>query len=115
MSPGSSSSEQNLDPVQQILQQESRELYPPIAPSSDTDDDNMSSSAAAAPAGSSSTPAEDKLTTLFIDLIGDTKQQSKAIKLDKIRQLEGQTNYNVWAASMKIIFKGMKCYEIVVD
>ncbi|RPB06507.1 hypothetical protein P167DRAFT_550474 [Morchella conica CCBAS932] len=37
------------------------------------------------------------------------------IKLDNIRVLTGQSNYNIWAASMKLVWKGMKVYEIVVD
>jgi hypothetical protein len=37
------------------------------------------------------------------------------VKLDDIKALEGQSNYNVWAATMVIILKGMKCHEIVVE
>ena len=37
------------------------------------------------------------------------------VKLDNITPLSGQSNYNVWASTMKIILKGMNCYEIVVE
>lgn len=37
------------------------------------------------------------------------------IKLDNIQKLTGQGNYNIWAASMKLVRRGMKTYEIVVD
>jgi len=36
------------------------------------------------------------------------------VKLDKIPGLEGQTNYSVWEASLKIILITLKLYDIVV-
>jgi hypothetical protein len=37
------------------------------------------------------------------------------VKLDNIKELEGQSNYNIWASTMVIILKGMKCHEIAVE
>jgi hypothetical protein len=45
----------------------------------------------------------------------DSIDKPASVKLDNIKVLEGQSNYNVWAATMVIIIKGMKCYEIVVE
>jgi len=37
------------------------------------------------------------------------------VKLDSIGKLTGQDNYQIWSASMKIVLKGIKAYEVVVD
>jgi len=37
------------------------------------------------------------------------------VKLENIGKLSGQDNYQIWSASMTIILKGIKAYEIVVD
>jgi hypothetical protein len=37
------------------------------------------------------------------------------VKLDSIGKLTGQENYRIWSASMTIILKGIKAYEVVVD
>ena len=35
--------------------------------------------------------------------------------LDSIGKLTGQDNYWIWSASMNIVLKGIKAYEVVVD
>jgi len=37
------------------------------------------------------------------------------IILDSIGKLSGQDNYLIWNASMNIVLKGIKTYEVVVD
>jgi len=37
------------------------------------------------------------------------------VKLDSIGKLTGQENYRIWSASMNIVLKGIKAYEVVVD
>jgi len=37
------------------------------------------------------------------------------IKLDNIKQLTGQENYIIWESTMRLVWKGMKTYEIVVE
>jgi len=37
------------------------------------------------------------------------------VKLDSIGKLTGQDNYRIWSASMNIVLKGIKVYEVVVD
>jgi hypothetical protein len=45
----------------------------------------------------------------------DSIDKPASVKLDNIKVLERQFNYNVWAATMVIIIKRMKGYEIVVE
>jgi len=37
------------------------------------------------------------------------------VKLDNVGKPTGQENYRIWSASMTIILKGIKAYQIVVD
>jgi len=37
------------------------------------------------------------------------------VQLDSIGKLTGQDNYRIWSASMTIVLKGIKAYEVVVD
>jgi len=37
------------------------------------------------------------------------------VKLDSIGKLTGQDNYQIWSASMNIVLKGIKAYEVVVN
>ena len=37
------------------------------------------------------------------------------VKLNSISKLTGQENFRIWSASMTIILKGIKAYEVVVD
>ena len=37
------------------------------------------------------------------------------IKLDNIKQLTGQENYISWESTMRLVWKGVKTYEIVVE
>ena len=43
-----------------------------------------------------------------------TNEKSMAVKLDKIPELEGQANFTVWEALLKVVFKILKLYDIVV-
>ena len=61
-----------------------------------------------APGGSSSTDAFSFSTRV------DEKTPVN-VKLDSIGKLTGQENYRIWSASMTIILKGIKAYEVVVD
>jgi len=61
-----------------------------------------------APGGSSSADA-------FSFSIRVDKKTPVNVKLDSIGKLTGQENYRIWSASMTIILKGIKAYEVVVD
>jgi len=37
------------------------------------------------------------------------------VKLDSLGKLMGQENYRIWSASMTIILRGIKAYEVVVE
>ena len=37
------------------------------------------------------------------------------VKLDSISKLTGHDYYRIWSASMNIVLKGIKAYEVVVD
>ena len=41
-------------------------------------------------------------------------EKPKSIKVDNIRQLEGRENYETWASAMKLVWRAMKCLDIVV-
>jgi hypothetical protein len=43
------------------------------------------------------------------------KKTPVIVKLDSIGKLTGQENYWIWSASMTIILKGIKAYQVVVD
>ena len=43
------------------------------------------------------------------------KKTPENVKLDSIGKLTGQDNYQIWSASMNIVLKGIKAYEVVVD
>ncbi|KAI5299310.1 hypothetical protein KEM55_002322 [Ascosphaera atra] len=53
------------------------------------------------------------LNKLFKSKIKEDKPVT--IKVDNIKVLTGQENYNIWASTVKLVWKGMKVYEIVVD
>ena len=40
--------------------------------------------------------------------------ESMVVGFDRIPELEGQTNYTIWEASLRIIFRTLKIYDIVV-
>jgi len=46
---------------------------------------------------------------------GVDKKTPVNVKLNSIGKLTGQENYRIWSASMTIIPKGIKAYEVVVD
>jgi len=46
---------------------------------------------------------------------GSGKKTPVNVKLDSIGKLTGQENYQIWSASMNIVLKGIKAYEVVVD
>jgi hypothetical protein len=58
-------------------------------------------------------PTGQPLSSTFRSRVKEDKPVS--IKLDNIKVLTGQDNYNIWAATMTLVWKGMKCYEIVVE
>ena len=43
------------------------------------------------------------------------KKTPADVTLDSIGKLTGHDNYQIWSASMTIVLKGIKAYEIVVD
>jgi len=52
-------------------------------------------------------------TFSFLARVG--KKTPVNVKLDSIRKLTGQNNFRIWSASMNIVLKGIKAYEVVVD
>jgi len=61
-----------------------------------------------APGGSSSVDAFSFSTRV-------DKKTPVNVKLDSIGKLTGEENYRIWSASMTIILKGIKAYEVVMD
>ena len=52
---------------------------------------------------------------MFSFLTRDDKKTPVNVKFDSIGKLTGQNNYQIWSASMNIVLKGIKAYEVVVD
>jgi len=52
---------------------------------------------------------------MFTFLARVNKKTPGNVKLDSIAKLTGQDNYPIWRASMNIVLKGIKAYEVVVD
>ena len=54
-------------------------------------------------------------SSTFRSRIKEDKPRAITIKLDNIKQLTGQENYIIWESTMRLVWKGMKTYEIVVE
>ena len=59
---------------------------------------------------------EPSKTSFRASIGGDSGSgRSATVKVDRIGELKGESNYNIWSETMKAVWRAMKVYEIVVE